>query len=190
MPFILRTEKNFLPWLFLATTYFTSLGLPFRAAFLYKLKREQNKTTITYRTRQWSIKIEIKGSIAGLQLSSRWLFWLSGTQAIPSTGNSNPFSKKKKGLLFCQPTWKPCHMVANQEYNDLFTFTPGPLEHVWRPRRLSELVAYSRRRFAGGPLPWRSIGYPSLRAISPIWASEAASPLARAFSRDSLHSRK
>ena len=59
-----------------------------------------------------------------------------------------------------------------------------------RPRTLSELVAYSRRRFAGGPLLWGGIGYPSLRARSPIWASEAASPLARAFSRASLHSPK
>ena len=59
-----------------------------------------------------------------------------------------------------------------------------------RPRTLSELVAYSRRRFAGGPLLWGGIGYPSLRASSPIWASEAASPLARAFSRASLHSSK
>ena len=42
------------------------------------------------------------------------------------------FKGKTKGLLFCQPTWKTCHMVANQEYNDLFPFMPGPLEHVWK----------------------------------------------------------
>ena len=75
--------------------YFTSLGLSFRAAFLYKLKREQDKTTITYRARQRSIKIELKGSIAGLQLTSRWPCWLSRTHLFPLL-ETHLSSKKKK----------------------------------------------------------------------------------------------